>query len=80
MPSAAGCAVRAVAGLRRFRRHGQDWAKAMFDHTSHDFGVVARGAKVEHRFVIENIYEEDAHIQSVRRVADAPRRSSSGNC
>ncbi len=44
---------------------GQDWAKAMFDHTTHDFGVVARGAKVEHRFVVENIYEEDAHIKSV---------------
>ena len=43
----------------------QDWAKSMFDHTTHDFGVVARGAKVEHRFVIENGYEEDAHIQSV---------------
>jgi hypothetical protein len=43
----------------------QDWARAMFDHTSHDFGVVARGAKVEHRFIVENIYEEDVHIQSV---------------
>lgn len=43
----------------------QDWAKAMFNETSHDFGVVARGAKVEHRFVVENIYEEDAHIQSL---------------
>lgn len=44
----------------------QDWARAMFDnHTTHDFGVVARGAKVEHRFVVENIYEEDAHIKSV---------------
>ena len=38
----------------------------MFDSkTTHDFGVVARGAKVEHRFIVENIYEEDAHIQSV---------------
>jgi hypothetical protein len=37
----------------------------MFNHTTHDFGVVARGAKVEHRFTIENIYEEDAHIASV---------------
>jgi len=45
--------------------YGQDWAKAMFDHLSYDFGVVARGAKVEHRFIIENIYEEDVHIQSV---------------
>jgi len=44
----------------------QDWAKAMFDNkTTHDFGVVARGAKVEHHFVIENIYEEDVHIASV---------------
>jgi hypothetical protein len=44
----------------------QDWAKAMFgNNTTYDFGVVARGAKVEHRFAVENIYEEDAHIQSV---------------
>ena len=47
------------------RRQAQDWAKAMFDRTTHDFGVVARGAKVEHRFVVENSYEEDAHIKSV---------------
>ncbi|HUT10924.1 MAG TPA: DUF1573 domain-containing protein [Thermoguttaceae bacterium] len=44
---------------------GQQWAKDMFDKTSHDFGMVARGAKVEHRFVLENIYVEDAHIASV---------------
>jgi hypothetical protein len=43
----------------------QDWAKTMFNETAHDFGVVARGAKVEHRFIVENVYEEDAHIQSV---------------
>ncbi len=36
----------------------------MFDHTSHDFGMVARGAKVEHRFPLENIYLEDVHIAS----------------
>ncbi|OHB72397.1 MAG: hypothetical protein A2V70_17845 [Planctomycetes bacterium RBG_13_63_9] len=44
---------------------GQEWAKRMFDQTSHDFGTVARGAKVEHRFTLENIYEEDVHIVSV---------------
>ncbi len=44
----------------------QDWAKAMFSETSHDFGVVAAGAKVEYKFTIENIYEEDAHIKSVQ--------------
>jgi hypothetical protein len=43
----------------------QDWAKAMFNETSHDFGVVAAGAKVEYKFIIQNIYEEDAHITSV---------------
>ncbi len=37
----------------------------MFSETSHDFGVVARGAKVEYKFIIENKYEEDAQITSV---------------
>lgn len=44
----------------------QDWAKAMFDHTFHDFGVVARGSNVEHRFTFKNIYLENAQISSVR--------------
>ena len=43
----------------------QDWARAMVKETAHDFGVVATGAKVEHRFILENIYEEDANIKSV---------------
>jgi hypothetical protein len=38
----------------------------MFDHLSHDFGVVARGAKVEYRFVVKNPYNEDMQIESVR--------------
>jgi len=45
---------------------GAEWAKAMFKKTTFDFGVVARGAKAEHRFTFENIYLEDAHISSVR--------------
>lgn len=45
---------------------GQDWAKAMLSETTYDFGVVAAGAKVEHKFIIENIYEEGAHIASVQ--------------
>jgi len=44
---------------------GQDWAEAMFDHMSHNFGVVARGAKVEHRFTLENLYLEDMRIASI---------------
>lgn len=45
---------------------GQEWARKMFDTTSHDFGTVARGAKAEFRFTITNIYKEDVHILSVR--------------
>jgi hypothetical protein len=44
----------------------QDWAKNMFDHTSHDFGMVARAAKAEHHFTLQNIYQEDIHIASVQ--------------
>lgn len=46
--------------------HAQEWARKMFSETSHDFGTVARGAKVEHRFKIKNIYVEDMHIAGVR--------------
>lgn len=45
---------------------GQEWARKMFDGTNHDFGMVARGAKVEHTFAINNPYKEDAHIVDVR--------------
>lgn len=53
------CLFPASTGL------AQDWARAMFDQTSHDFGVVARGAKVEYRFVFQNIYLENVRIVSV---------------
>ncbi len=44
-----------------------DWdATPMFDHTSHDFGVVARGQDAVHRFPLRNIYVEDVCIESVR--------------
>ena len=45
---------------------GQEWARKMFDHTTHDFGTVARGAKAEHAFTVENIYKEEMYIASVR--------------
>jgi hypothetical protein len=38
----------------------------MFDTTSHNFGTVARGSKVEHTFTVTNIYQEEVHIASVR--------------
>lgn len=44
----------------------QEWVKAMFSSTTHDFGNVPRGAQSECRFVLENKYEEEVHIADVR--------------
>lgn len=44
----------------------QEWAEKMFQTTEHDFGAVARAAKVEFPFVLKNIYKEDIHIAGVR--------------
>jgi len=44
----------------------QQWAVKMFEVTDHDFGVVARGGKVEFPFTFTNIYEEDLHVSHVR--------------
>jgi hypothetical protein len=60
----AWIALALLAAFTAGRAHAQDWAREMFDHTSYDFGAVARGAQVEHRFGVENIYLEDAHILS----------------
>jgi Protein of unknown function (DUF1573) len=43
----------------------QDWARKMFTESSHDFGTVARGAKVEYRFQFSNPYVETIHVASV---------------
>ncbi len=45
---------------------GQQWAEKMFAERSVDFGAVPRSAKVEHEFVITNLYKEDVHIAGVR--------------
>jgi hypothetical protein len=44
----------------------KEWAQKMFAATSHDFGHVARGAKAEFAFELQNVYEEDIHIADVR--------------
>lgn len=44
----------------------QKWAEKMFETKSHDFGAIARGAKAEYEFVLENLYVEDVHVASVR--------------
>jgi len=58
----------AVAGLWLVagRAQGQEWARQMFDHTEHNFGTVARGAKVEHRFTLQNKFKEDINIISAQ--------------
>ncbi len=42
------------------------WGQKLFSETHHHFGTVSRNAKTEHAFVIENCFEEDVHIASVR--------------
>ena len=51
----------------------KEWARKMFDPNGdgvpdlfHDFGTVARGAKAEFEFDLQNIYKEEVHIASVR--------------
>ncbi len=46
--------------------HSKEWARKMFETSEHDFGTVARGAKAEYEFVLQNIYKEDVHIAGVR--------------
>ena len=42
------------------------WASRMFDTRQHDFGVVARGADVSHRFKLTNPYNKPIHISDFR--------------
>lgn len=39
---------------------------AMFEKTSHDFGVVARGADTTYRLKLKNIYKNTVHISNIR--------------
>ncbi len=44
----------------------QQWAEKMFEVKKHDFGTVAKAAKVEFQFPVKNLYKEDIHLASVR--------------
>lgn len=44
----------------------EKWAEEMFEKTSHDFGVVARGSDVNYRLNLKNIFKETVHIAEVR--------------
>lgn len=45
---------------------GQQWARKMFKEYMHDFGTVKKGDVPEYRFEIQNVFEEDIRIASVR--------------
>jgi hypothetical protein len=46
--------------------YAQSWAKDLFPVTSHDFGTVAKAAKTEFRFPVQNSLGQEIHIASVR--------------
>lgn len=54
----------ASAGLSTAQ--AKPWAEKMFVTRTHDFGHVARGAKAEFAFELQNLYEEEVHIADVR--------------
>ena len=68
-----GCTVRGrrtLAAMVVFLAAGtasaQQWAESLFTAKTHDFGAVARAAKVEHVFVLKNNTSQKVHIASVR--------------
>jgi Protein of unknown function (DUF1573) len=48
------------------RLSAQDWVKAMFKETTHDFGTVPRGSDAVFEFKFTNKYVEDLHVAAVR--------------
>jgi len=44
-----------------------EWAKKMFEKSSHDFGTVAKGAETIYRLKLTNKYEQDVHIAEIRK-------------
>ena len=62
---AAGLAGLLVSGVGA-TASAQEWAEKMFTEKTHDFGSVAKAAKVEYAFEMVNPYKEDIHISSVR--------------
>jgi hypothetical protein len=58
--------IAAAAAAATPAAQAKEWAQKMFSATNHDFGHVARGAKAEFAFEVQNLYEEDIHIADVR--------------
>src|SRR5205823_10589242 len=55
------CIALAPVGAR-----ADDWARKMFETSSHDFGPVARGATAQYAFKFKNLYQETLHVAGVR--------------
>jgi hypothetical protein len=59
-------AVLLVIAFTQFAA-AEQWAYQLFgEKTSHEFGTVARAAKSEHVFPMQNIFKETVHISGVR--------------
>lgn len=63
---ATGVSQEASAQSQTAPAAASTWANAMFPSRSHDFGSVARGPLLEHRFAAQNIYGEKVRIAGVR--------------
>ena len=55
----------------------QPWAQKMFKTTSHEFGTVAKGAKTEFAFNLQNLYEEDVQGCGRYRLLETVRQYGS---
>lgn len=51
-----------LAGLWTTPCFAADWARKMFETTSHDFGMIAAGAKAEFKFTFKNHVVPDVHV------------------
>ncbi len=63
---AAALAVLVTCSQMTAFGQSTEWALKMFEESSHDFGVVARGSDVQHRIKITNVYQEVVHIADVK--------------
>jgi hypothetical protein len=60
------CSCGLVVACAAATASAQEWAEKLFKDKSHEFGSVARAAKVEYAFEMVNPYKEDIHISGVR--------------
>jgi hypothetical protein len=56
-----------------------NWAEKMFEVRNLDFGVVARGATVNHRLKVTNLYQEQINISNVSTSCGCSAAKPSGN-